>query len=160
MKGHNIPSLNFILVSDSTKFVNSCNLHLHQALVLVSHEFRKKNSSSKSLSYTQYQHFSNGGCAKNRQAVTFVNCSPPTKLTRITRRLGDFLDYLTQPDWLIDSTMTNSNLMLSEKSIPSASQLTHDIMLPSYLFRTGWGARRLTNKKFFQCGIMHRLERE
>ena len=102
-----------------------------------------------SIKITPYQHALNGGCTKGRHAVGFIHCYPPQSLTRMQRKLGDFLDFSTMPCDQVSMSNEMKVDTLNVDSIPRPQDLNRMVLLPTYRFSSGWGIRPLTRKEWF-----------
>ena len=103
---------------------------------------------------SNYRHFINGGATKTRLMLGFRNYSAPKNLSKLSRKLGDFIDYSMQPEVKINVDKTQSNECLTVESVPSIEQLELRIAIPTFKFNTGWGTRCLTrNEKFDILGL-------
>ena len=149
-KGINLPSPNFVLISGSNGFIKSLDLLAFETPVVTTSEHRFKSSIKiRGIKSIPYQHALNGGCTSSRQVIGFLHCQPPPKLTKIQRKLKDFIDFSSQPDEQVDPDNISSLDCLRVDSTPTVFDLSKRVLLPSYRFSTGWGIRHLTRKECF-----------
>ena len=101
------------------------------------------------VNISNYRHWLNGGCTTACLQIGFLHCKPPRYLTKIRRKLGDFLDYTVHPLTMVNVDLMEKSKFLVETSIPSVQELSKPVLLPTYKFSSGWGSRALTRKEKF-----------
>ena len=148
-----------ILASGSQEFLLKVAHSSYAAPMIFTHEFMKDaKSSHPSFSFVWHKHNVNGGCTNFQIRMGFKGLPMPPKFSSIKRALGDFIDYSTHPDHLINHNQIEENSYLFKDSYLTFHSLNRPVVLPTYKFNSGWGYRGLTRKEIFNMWGLSSLE--
>ena len=142
-----LPKPNLILCSGSVSSLDETRFEKYDCPSIFSLEYNeKKKLPSSPLKCCSYRHYLNGGYTKARVSIGFLNTKALSKLSSISKTIGDFIEYSHQP-WKICSPQLKNSKVATSSSIVGVKDLHEEIFLPSYKFATGWGCRFLSKKE-------------